>query len=276
MASNERRNESINMPDALTVLTSLTASGALAGALLWITRNWLSERLKQSIQHEYGQKLEAHKAALKAANDVAIEQLKISTSALVEAKKIGHERILAAIQELWQGVLAIDENTPTIVSVMDVILYEEYDSIFSNPKLQGTLNKLTDETAYLRLNKYNQLEQHRPFFGEHLWYLFFGYRAVIGRMGFLIKRDRDTGSRVHWRQDDLIKQHLAALLTEQELADIYSSKLAPSQKMREYIKQKILHVSTQIISGQRSAADSLETAKQIAIAIAESTAENAR
>ena len=42
-------------------------SGGIGGAILaWLLRNWISERLKQSIQHEYAQKLETHKAELNA------------------------------------------------------------------------------------------------------------------------------------------------------------------------------------------------------------------
>ena len=42
-------------------------SGGFGGAILvWLFRNWISERLKQSIQHEYSQKLETHKAELNA------------------------------------------------------------------------------------------------------------------------------------------------------------------------------------------------------------------
>jgi hypothetical protein len=40
-------------------------SGAAAGAILvWLLRGWISERLKQSIRHEYSQKLETYKAEL--------------------------------------------------------------------------------------------------------------------------------------------------------------------------------------------------------------------
>ena len=40
-------------------------SGGVAGALLvWLLRGWISERLQQSIRHEYSQKLETHKAEL--------------------------------------------------------------------------------------------------------------------------------------------------------------------------------------------------------------------
>jgi antitoxin (DNA-binding transcriptional repressor) of toxin-antitoxin stability system len=260
------------MPDALTVLTSLTASGALAAALLWLTRNWLSERLKQSIQHEYSQKLEAHKAQLKAANDVALEQLKTASSALLESKKLGHERILTAIDQLWAAIITIDENTPSIVGILDIILDEEYPTIFENEKMIPAVNELNDNVVQAGIAATKTLETQRPYFGEYLWYLFFGYRAIKGRLAYLIMHDRDKGSRVHWRTDGGIKQHLNAILSEQEVNEIYSTKIAPCAKMFEFIKQKILHTATQIISGERSAADSLDTAQEIAATIQESPA----
>lgn len=46
-----------------TILSIL--SGGTTGALLvWLLRGWISERIQQSIRHEYSQKLETHKAEL--------------------------------------------------------------------------------------------------------------------------------------------------------------------------------------------------------------------
>lgn len=40
-------------------------SGGLSGALLvWLAKGWISERLKQSIRHEYAEKLENYKTEL--------------------------------------------------------------------------------------------------------------------------------------------------------------------------------------------------------------------
>src|SRR5690606_9883378 len=40
-------------------------SGGLSGAVLvWLAKGWISERLKQSIQHEYAEKLESYKTEL--------------------------------------------------------------------------------------------------------------------------------------------------------------------------------------------------------------------
>ena len=58
------------------IITSAGVSAALSGILLWLTKTWISERLKNGIKNEYDQKLETHKAQLKAQSDVEIEKLK--------------------------------------------------------------------------------------------------------------------------------------------------------------------------------------------------------
>jgi len=42
----------------ISVLASIAASGALVGVLVWLSKEWISARLRSSIQHEYDQKLE--------------------------------------------------------------------------------------------------------------------------------------------------------------------------------------------------------------------------
>lgn len=64
----------------ITVIASAGVSSALAGLLLWLTKSWISERLKNSIKNEYDQKLETHKSQLKSQTDIEIEKLKSSLS----------------------------------------------------------------------------------------------------------------------------------------------------------------------------------------------------
>lgn len=69
------------MDDFLHILASASISTALAGILLWISRLWLSERLKASIKAEYDQKLETHKAQLHAQSSVELEKLRAALKA---------------------------------------------------------------------------------------------------------------------------------------------------------------------------------------------------
>lgn len=64
------------MPDALTILSSAALSGLLSATLIFLAKNWISERLKHAIKHEYDQKLETHKMQLKRESDKEIERLK--------------------------------------------------------------------------------------------------------------------------------------------------------------------------------------------------------
>jgi hypothetical protein len=55
-------------------------SGAVSALILWISKEWLTEKLRARIKGEYDEKLESHKAQLKVQNDVQIEQLKSQLS----------------------------------------------------------------------------------------------------------------------------------------------------------------------------------------------------
>lgn len=50
------------MSDLVTVLSSITTSTIVCSVLVWLCREWISARLKKSIQHDYDRKLEEFKA----------------------------------------------------------------------------------------------------------------------------------------------------------------------------------------------------------------------
>lgn len=100
-----------------TVLSIL--SGGAAGALLvWLLRKWISERLQQSIRHEYSQKLETHKAELNTRiqaiqHENQLQQLR--TSLFFDHQRNAFASLLAKIAEVNQ--IWIDEE------------YEEYEGL---------------------------------------------------------------------------------------------------------------------------------------------------
>lgn len=61
---------------AITILASMTASSALTTVIVWLTKTWVSERLKNAIKHEYDQRLESYKATIQAEHNAALEHLK--------------------------------------------------------------------------------------------------------------------------------------------------------------------------------------------------------
>jgi hypothetical protein len=82
---------------------TIATSGVTGALLVWLFRNWISERLKQSIQHEYSQKLENHKAELNTRiqaiqHENQLQQLK--TSLFFDHQRNAFVGILAKIAEV--------------------------------------------------------------------------------------------------------------------------------------------------------------------------------
>lgn len=73
---------------ALSILSSLTASGALTVAIIWLAKNTITERLKNSIKAVYDEKLETHKAQLKADSDREMEKLRASLQLLATEHQV--------------------------------------------------------------------------------------------------------------------------------------------------------------------------------------------
>ena len=72
----------------VTVISSAAVSSVLAGGLIWLSKSWISERLKNSIKSEYDQKLETHKAQLKAQTDIEVEKLKSNLNIIAAEQSI--------------------------------------------------------------------------------------------------------------------------------------------------------------------------------------------
>jgi hypothetical protein len=89
----------------LQLIASAGVNAVLSSFIIWITKFWISERLKQSIKHEYDQQLEIHKAQLKAESDVEIERLKCQLSISANEHQIRfaslHERQAEVIAETY-------------------------------------------------------------------------------------------------------------------------------------------------------------------------------
>lgn len=105
------------MRDIITILSS----GALSSVLVFLFRNWISERIKASIQHEYDQKLETHKAQLKAESEISVEKLKS------QLQVAAAERSIKLTKVFEQQADAIAETYSKLVTMITTV--EEYTSV---------------------------------------------------------------------------------------------------------------------------------------------------
>ncbi|MEX3846245.1 hypothetical protein [Paraburkholderia sp. BR10882] len=104
---------------AWTLISSSSLSVLLTGALAWLTRTWIGERLRGAIRSEYDAKLETlkaqlkssadamletHKAQLKAQSDVELERLRTSLAIAAAERSVTHSWLT---QRRFEAIAAI-------------------------------------------------------------------------------------------------------------------------------------------------------------------------
>ena len=256
----------------LSIIASATASGLLAGILIWLSREWISTRLKTTIQHEYDQKLEIHKANLKAQSDLALLKLKTGLekeatlhaaahASFAEGQKAAIERKLIAVDELWSQILNLRNNLPPIIGFIDVMTVDEYKSAKDHKTFQALTDELSLEKIISLVNE--KIERVRPYVGEYLWAVFFSYQAIMLRILYLMHLGREDAEKIEWHKDSGTRQLMKAVLTADEITEFDKMKFSKVSWLQRRLEVKVLTAIQKIISREKFGAESLEQAKNI-------------
>ena len=107
----------------LQLLASAAVSAVLTAALIWLSKSWISERLKNSIKHEYDQKLETHRAQLSAHSAVETERLRsqLNMQATEHAVRFQglHEKSADVIAEMYALLVEAHWKASSFASPME-------------------------------------------------------------------------------------------------------------------------------------------------------------
>ena len=108
-------------------------SGGLSGAVIvWILRNWISERIRESIKHEYAQKLEAYKAELNANMQASLYErqlYQLRTSLFFDHQREAFASILSQIAETKRKWSEVGYEPETGCWMHEPVPFGEYDKL---------------------------------------------------------------------------------------------------------------------------------------------------
>lgn len=97
-------------------ILSIFSGGISGAALIWITKGWISERLRQSIQHEYSEKLESYKTELNSKIEAIKHENQLSqlrTSLFFDHQRDAFAALISKIAQInteWAIYNDIDEG----------------------------------------------------------------------------------------------------------------------------------------------------------------------
>ena len=257
------------------IIQSFVLPVLTSGGLIWLFREWISARLKASIQHEYDQKLETHKASLKSQNEASLLELKneidqkftlyqAAQTSFTEGQKAAIERKLDSMEKLWNEILRLKNECPPMLGFVDLLSVEEYKDARNHEGFGALARDCSGEKIanYLVIRD-NPVEKVRPYVGEYLWAMFFAYRQLMGRIPWLLSSSLEDEEKAEWHKDNGIRQILEAVLNKNELAEFASINLCKISWLQQRLESKILAASRKIISGEESGEESLAQAELI-------------
>lgn len=247
---------------ALAVPTSV-----LITILIFLSKNWVSERLRQSIGFEYARALEDFRAAIAKYESVQAAAI----GSLTTIQVASHTRRLAAIETIWSETIRLRQRTPLYASRADILVPHEFESAFENDQAYASAIQQVsryDEIADL-LGDRMDVEAARAFCGEYLFALFFAYRAFTARVATLL-RDGFEKKRVRCWHDDPHLQHLIrTVLSADEVREIDSLPIMRLRNTQAVIERKMVQHVTDVLSGKAAADANLLEARNIVRAVDE-------
>jgi len=259
----------------ITLLSSAGASTALAGVLVFLSRNWLSERLRRSIEHEYELKLTHLNNELKAESERTVillkssieseaEKVRLANASISQTQKFSIERKLSAIETLWEGVLAARKNIPVIMGFIDILSEDEYSAMKNHPDSQEREGELsTRKMTEMYEDNVGSRERIRPYVGEYTWALVSTYQSIILRTALLIQMGQEDKKKLNWHLDSGIRQLLNSALSEAEVVAFDETKIGKVNWIQRKFEYKILAAMQIVISGEQFGDEALKQAQKM-------------
>lgn len=238
--------------------------GASGGFVYYLTKTYFAERIKQSIKHEYDDKLENLRGDI-TRNHTILNTVLNSQNQTFQS---GQNERLSAIKTLWTNYLIIRNSLVVVNSIDDILLESEFNALYTN-QWQG--NDLVDKTLQtISLDRLTELanaqatiETIRPFLNEQIWLHIIYLKTFSGRIIYLYHKGSKERQIKHWKGDTALLKLVKDALTENEFQFISKTNISSVKTFQNFIEQKILNEIHNIITGQVAADNTYNRALQL-------------
>lgn len=237
----------------------------VAGVTAFVTK-LVTERALSKWRRDEQRQLETLKHALSESQTL----FEAAIASHASGQDLFQARRLAAVDGLWQAALLIRDQLSMPVLFFTLLLPSEYDeALAAGGPCHDIIESIAPDKTQAVLEAAKAVERERPHVGDTLWLIFFIYRAVHGRLNFLIDRGRQKGHIDDWRDDSGLRQLFSAVLDEPTIADLYraGNDLLAIRRGIDVLESMLLREIALIASGRQSSIESFENARQMRDAV---------
>ena len=245
----------------------------LTGAILETIRHdnaTALERTKADLAREAAKDIEQKKDELARASAKDIENLRAeysslraSTDYLAANQTELRARMIQASDTLWKKIVALRREFGGIVHLETIFLPTELADMFENGKYQSAKSAFADyEDQQQVLRKIemamgDDIEACRLFAGGQAWFLFYVYRATLGRVAYMTHMSVTRAKYENWRTDEPILRMLRSALPSQIVDTVLQSSLPSLQLILDQLEAHFIREATRTMVGSRTLADNI-------------------
>lgn len=238
-----------------SLITSLSI-----GIVLFLLRNWIITRLKESISHEYNQRLETIKSELRK-SETEVDSLRTSLlSGTIHRGKLIYEKRIHATQVIW-------ECTHRIAPLRQVAKFMRRINYENAAYLAQTQKDIRDFVRAFGINKniteigYNEAKKVQLFLSNLAWAYYESYHALACH-AVLQQIIIEEALPPNLLDDKSVKTLLIAIYPDKKVF-IEGSKIAELYDLMDDIEQKLFTELKALLKGKENDEEDIAHAREI-------------
>lgn len=228
---------------------------SIVNLIIQVSIFFLIYRIKKKFDSKYQNEIELIR-----------NQFKFIFDAINNNQSMLQTRRIESVQKLWNTILIMKNFFSPVIVFFDVFSPKEYQKALHESNFSQYFH---GEIAnfYVEMPKeIEEIENLRPFLGDKLWFYFYAYRAILGRLVFhAFELKSNINNTNHWLNDSLIQEYIKFLLSSDEI-EILNSKnrdLINVRYLINLIEEKILYEINLIIEGKKTLEESFQSSKEL-------------
>lgn len=247
-----------------TVLSTSVVTASLVSLAIWLSRIWITERLKADIKLDNDTKLEEVKSELRRTNETISNVTSAGGQAYsqVQAALLPHK--INAIEAIWGSILAWNEMfaASMLVSILPIDWVRRFGADPSTKENFELLLKAPGHLEFLKAR--NDVEGVRPFVSERGWALYSAYNSFylsrITKASMFLMPSVDHAE----LYEKTNERELVVKSAPQHIVDLYDSNIfIGTSEYLNYLKEELITEFRFELSGERDSNRAASNAAEI-------------
>ena len=230
----------------------------------FVLRMWI----KGYVRHSFDLDLEKYKDEVSRRTAQYVAMQVAANAGLTEAQRVAAEWRIKAAESLWLEIVRISDEASKALIMLDILNPSEYQHFVEQPNIRASVPNFSDS----KLSDNKTIDRVRPILGEKLYSLCFLYRAILGRIWYLLDREIREGHINPWFEDSGILHQLHEVLSKEDIDHFRSLNRRHLTWTKNQLEATILQELRSVIDGTQSinegvaqAARILEAAQALAV-----------